>query len=133
MDPLKRSLPGQEYQVDRDRRYDDVSVVGKLTKERSVITGAGACDLSRKSLLVESFVILFHMHATRTCRETPTPAPSQRTRLALSVSQRRSRRNSSAWYAFSRSTEPFPSGRSWRGTNWTTSDSSKLFEVVYKI
>ena len=52
---------------------------------------------------MESFGIL--IHAARTCRKTPTPAPSQRTRFALSVIQRRSKRSSSAWYAFSRSTE----------------------------
>ena len=53
---------------------------------------------------MESFGILIHA-ATRTCRKTPTPAPSQRTRFALSVTHRRSKRSSSAWYAFSRSTE----------------------------
>ena len=45
------------------------------------MTGAGACDSSRKLLVVvEAFGIL--IHATRTFRETLTPAPSQRTRFA---------------------------------------------------
>ena len=125
-------FPGQEYQVDRDRRCDDVSSCRRAYEQKecgdygSRVLGF----IEEVILLVESFGIL--IHATKTCRETPTPAPSHRTHFALSVTQRRSRRSSFAWYALSRSTEPFPSARSWRGTDWTMRDSSKLFEVVYK-
>ena len=118
------AFPGQEYEVDRDRRYDDVSRCPRAYEQRCVVmTGARAYDLSRKLLLVESFGIF--ILATRTCRETSTSAPSWRTRFAVSVTQRRSQRSSAAWSVFSRSTEPFPSGRSSRGTNWTTRDRAK--------
>ena len=129
MDPLKRSLVKNTKSTET-ADSTTYQVFDGLTNKRSVvITGAGAYDFSRKLLLVESFGIL--SHATRTCRETSTPAPSQRPRFVMSVTQR-SRRSSSAWYAFSRSTEPFPSGRSWTGTDSTTRDNSKLFEVVCK-
>ena len=125
-------FPGQEYQVNRGRRYDDESSCRRAYEQKECGDyGSRVLRLIEKViLLVESFGIL--IHATRTCRETRTPAPSHRTRFALSVTQRRSRRSSCAWYAFSRSTEPFPSARSWRGTDWTMRDSSKLFEVVYE-
>ena len=133
-DAPPEAFPGQEYHVDRDRRYDDVSTCRRAYEQKECGDyGSRVLRLIEEItsiLLVESFGIL--IHATRTCRETPTPAPSHRTRFALSVTQRRSRRSSCAWYAFSRSTEPFPSARSWRGTDWTMRDSSKLFEVVYE-
>ena len=109
-------------------------VVGEITIKRSVvITGAGAYDFSRKLLLVEleSFGIL--IHATRTCRDTPTPAPSQRPRFNLGVTQRSSKRSSSAWNSFSRPTQPFPSGRSWRGTNWTNEGQQYVVYLVLKM
>ena len=94
MDPLKGS-PAKNTKSTETADTTTYQVVGELTNKRSVvITGARAYVLSRELLLVESFGIL--IHATRTCRETPTPAPSQRTRFALSVTQRRSRRSSSA-------------------------------------
>ena len=128
MDPLKGS-PAKNTKSTETADTTTYQVVGELTNKRSVaVTGAGAYNFSRKLLLVESFGIL--TRATRTCGETPTPAPAQRTRFALSVTQRRSKRSASAWDAFSRSTEPFPSARSWRETNWTTRDSSKLCEVA---
>ena len=128
MDPLKRS-PAKNTKSTETADTMTYQVVSNLTNKRSVvITGAGAYDFSRKSLLDEELFGI-SIHATRTCRETPTPAPSPRARFALRVTQR-SRRSSSTWHAFSRSTEPFPSGRSWRGTNWTARDISKLFEVV---
>ena len=127
MDSLKRS-PAKNTKSTETANTTTYQVVGELTNQRGVVvTGAGAYDFSRMLLLVESFGIF--VHVTRTCRETPAPAPSQRARFALGVTQRR-RRRSSAWHAFSRLTEPFPSGRSWRGTNWTMRDSGKLFEVV---
>ena len=134
MDPLKRS-PAKNIKSTETADTTTYQAVGDLTNKRSVvITGGGAYDFSRKLLLdEESFGSL--IHATRTCRETPTPARSQRARFALIVTQRRSRRSSSAWYAVSRSTEPLPSGRSWRGTNWTTRDSrscSKAYNMCTK-
>ena len=90
-----QAFPGQEYEVDRDRRYDDVSRCPRAYEQRCVVmTGARAYDLSRKLLLVESFGIF--ILATRTCRETSTSAPSWRTRFAVSVTQRRSQRSSAA-------------------------------------
>ena len=128
----REAFPGQDYQVDRDRRYDDVSICRRAYEQKEC--GDNGCRglrlLEEKLLLDEESLFGILIHATGTCRGTSTPAPSQRTRFALSVTQRRSRRSSSAWYAFSQSTEQFPSGRSWRGTNWTTRDSSKLCEVA---
>ena len=133
MDPRKRS-PAKNTKSTKDRRYDDVSSCRRAYEQKEC--GDNGCRglrlLEEKLLLDEESLFGILIHATGTCRGTSTPAPSQRTRFALSVTQRRSRRSSSAWYAFSQSTEQFPSGRSWRGTNWTTRDSSKLFEVVYK-
>ena len=60
MDPLKRS-PAKNTKSTETADTTTYQVVGELTNEKSVvITGAGAYDLWRKFLLVESFGILIH-------------------------------------------------------------------------
>ena len=102
------AFPGQQYKVDKDRRYDDVSSCRRAYEQKEY--GDNGCLGLRLRFeeVISRAVVWSLIHATRTCMETSAPAPSHRTRFALSVTQRRSRRSSCAWYAFSRSTGPFP-------------------------
>ena len=72
------AFPGQEYQVDRDRRYDDVSSCRRAYEQKQ--RGDNGCrGLRLLGEVTSRGVVCILIHATRTCRETPTPALSQRT------------------------------------------------------